>query len=142
MLAKIEYRIPNQLSRAVESNIAAAVAFEHLHAAEGQLFRGQQNVAGIRVASEGDDRRVLKQKKHISDAPSFTQSNELLLDAHSSGIIEAAEIKEGDHHQISLYGCGKRSEIKGRCRVGGWTEKVMFGDPMLLTSSSRLVTAI
>ena len=62
------------LARTVKCDIAAAIAFEHFHAALGQYFRRGNHVCSFCVAAESDDRRVLEQKEHIADASSLRRS--------------------------------------------------------------------
>src|SRR5713101_7220503 len=59
--AKIEDRVADKLSWAVESHVAATIAFVDFYPAQGQLVRWQKNVCCFRVAPQRDHRSVLEQ---------------------------------------------------------------------------------
>src|SRR5260221_9586706 len=60
-LSQIAYRIADQLPWPVEGHVAAAVDLEDFHASLRKIFRGGNNVALLRIASQGDHRRMLQQ---------------------------------------------------------------------------------
>src|SRR5579863_4077770 len=93
---QIKNGISDQLSRAVKGNVAAAIAFEDLDAPLGEELGRGQNVLGLRVAAKSNDRRVLQEKNNVSDASFFAQPNQLFLQALSGGVINGAELENGD----------------------------------------------
>jgi hypothetical protein len=121
ILAKIEDGIADELSGAVEGDIAAAVALEELDAASDKGFGGSEDVGGFGVAAESDDGRVLDQEEDVADLFLFAQIDQLLLEAQAFGVVEGSELDDGNHGWGQLYGLG------GRGRLGGesmWTEAV------------------
>src|SRR5258708_29357849 len=95
--AEVEDGVADELPGAVEGDVAAAVAFEDLDSAQSQLVGRQQDVGRLRVASQGDDRRVLEQEQHVADASGFAEFDQFLLDAQSGSVVDAAELEDGDH---------------------------------------------
>ena len=85
----------------MESHIAAAVAFEALDSALGEPFRRRDHVGSFGIAAQRDDRLVLEQQKHVADFFFFAQSDKLLLQAQARGVIDGAELDDGDHFILS-----------------------------------------
>ena len=54
-------------------------------------------LAGVRIAAQGDDRRVLDEEQHVADAILLAELDQSLLQAQSGCVIAAAEIEDGDH---------------------------------------------
>ena len=67
MFAQIKYRVPHQLTRSMKRNVAPAVALENLHTASRQCFGRSEHVSRLRVASEGNDGRVLEEEESVAD---------------------------------------------------------------------------
>ena len=51
----------------------------------------------FRVAAESDDGRMFEQQQDIADAVFLAQFDEALLQAQAGGVIERAELEDGDH---------------------------------------------
>jgi hypothetical protein len=81
----------------VESDIAAAVAFEKFDAALRKHFGGCDYVRGFGVAAQRDDWLVLEQEKDIADLLFFAQHDQLLLQAQAGGVVECPELDDGNH---------------------------------------------
>ena len=71
--AQIEDWIADQLAGSMKRNIATAVAVEEFDAALRQQVRLRYDVCFLCIASESDDRRVLKQEQHVADKPILAQ---------------------------------------------------------------------
>src|SRR5580704_11026018 len=95
--AQIEDRIADQLAGAVESDVAAAVAFEDFYAALREKFGGSDYVGGFGVATERDYRLVLQEEKDVADFFFFAQGDQLLLQAETRGVVDGAELENGNH---------------------------------------------
>jgi hypothetical protein len=80
----------------MKRDIAAAIALEKLDAAAGQQFGRRDYVCRVCIAAKGDDRRVFEQEQNIADLFFFTQGNELLLQEEASGVVDGAELDDGD----------------------------------------------
>ncbi len=94
--SKIEDGIADDLSRTVESNVSAAIAFVKLYAALGQEFGRCNHIGSLRIAPESNDGGVLQQQQHIADLLRFSQLNQLLLQAQTGGVVNGAELDERD----------------------------------------------
>ena len=73
--SQIEDGVAHDLAGAVEGDVAAPVGFEEFDAALGQEFGARDHVCGFGVASEGDDRRVFEQEKHVADFFFFAEGD-------------------------------------------------------------------
>lgn len=94
--AEIEDRIPHDLAGAVESDITTAIAFEELYAALLQEFRRGDNVGGLGVAAQRDDRLMFQQEQDVADLFFLVESNQLLLQLLGGGIVDGAELDDGN----------------------------------------------
>src|SRR5579872_450600 len=92
--AKVENRIADDLSRSVKGDVAAAVAFKNLDSALGEQFRRGDYIRTFCVAPKSDDRFVLKQQKHVANFFIFAQCDQLLLQAQTGCVIDAAELDD------------------------------------------------
>ena len=77
--AQVEDRIAHDLARAVEGDVAAAVALEQFYAALFQKIRRGDYVRRFRVAAQSDDWCVFQQQKYIADFFFFAKSDQFLL---------------------------------------------------------------
>ena len=91
---QIENGITDELARAVESDVAAAITFENLDAALSQDFGRGKDVVPLAIATESDDRRMFEQKKNVADAVFFAQIDQALLQPQAGGVIERAELED------------------------------------------------
>src|SRR5687768_10265201 len=71
---EIENRVADQLPRAMERDVAAALDLEQLHALRREELGGRDQVRGLGGAPEGDHGRVLDEEEDIlvylaADAP-------------------------------------------------------------------------
>ena len=95
--AQIKDGIADQLTGAVEGDVAATIAVEELDGLfRQQLLRGQK-IFATGVAAEGDYGGVLQQRQRISDSAFFAQINQRLLQTQSGGVINGAELENGNH---------------------------------------------
>ena len=94
--AQIEDRIADDLAGAMESDVAAAVAFEEFDAALGEEFGRRDYIGGFGVAAERDDRLVFEQEQDVADLFFFAQSDQLLLQAKAGRVVDSAELDERD----------------------------------------------
>ena len=101
--AQIENGIADELAGTVERDVAAAIAFEYFHAALGQQFGRSDDVFLLGIAAESDDRRVFEQKKNVADAAFLAQFDQALLQAQAGGVIDGAELEDGDQ-EILCHG--------------------------------------
>src|ERR1019366_7282589 len=72
----------------------------------GEQLARSDDVGWARVASQGDDGRVLDEEEDVGDASLLAELHQGLLQAQRGGEIATAEIEDGDH------GC-KVSRIQG-----------------------------
>lgn len=93
---EIEDRVADDLAGAVEGDVAAAIAFEKLDAALGKEFGRGDDVRGFGVTAKRDDRLVLKQEENVADFFFFAQGNELPLELEAGGVVDGAELDDGD----------------------------------------------
>lgn len=93
---QIEDGIRDELTRPVESHVTAAIAFENVDTALGELFRRSENVLGLSISSKRNDRRVLEQQKNVADESVFTQVDKPLLQLQASGVIHDVELDDRD----------------------------------------------
>ena len=98
--AQIENGISDKLAGAVESDVAAAITLENFHAALGQQFGRGDDVFLLGVAAESDDGRMFEQQQNIADAAFFAQFDQPLLQAQASGVVERAELEDGDQKRF------------------------------------------
>ncbi len=94
--AEVEDGIADELSGAVEGDIAAAVGFEQFDAAGGEGFAGEEDVAAVGVAAEGDDGRMFEEKEGVADTVLFAEFDEGLLEVERGGVVGEAEMEEVD----------------------------------------------
>ena len=80
----------------MEGDVTAAIAFVKLDVALGQEFGRCNHVGSFRIAPESDDGGVLQQQQHVADLVRFSQFNQLLLQSHTGGVINGAELDERD----------------------------------------------
>jgi hypothetical protein len=99
---QIKDGITHELPGAVKRNIAAAIAFEDLHAALRQMIARRKDVLRLRVASERDHGRVFQQEKDIADSVVLAQVHQLLLKPQAAGVVDRTELDDGDHCGIFL----------------------------------------
>ena len=102
--AQVEDGVADDLAGSVEGDVASAVAFEKLDAALGEEFGRSDHVGGFRVAAQGDDRRVFEQQQDVADLLFFAQCDELLLQAQAGGVVDGAELDDGDQNSICAIG--------------------------------------
>jgi hypothetical protein len=95
--AQIEDRVRDQLSGPVKCNVATAIAFEDLNATLGKQFGRGQNVSSLRVATQRDDCGMLEKQNDIADAAVFAKRDQLFLQAETRGVINGAELENGNH---------------------------------------------
>ena len=82
----------------MKRNIAAAIALEQLDAASGKLVGRRKHIGNLGVAPESDDGSALEQQQHIADLSPLAQIDQPLLQAQTFGIVEGAELDDGNHH--------------------------------------------
>jgi len=80
----------------VEGDVAATIALEELDTALLQEFGRGDNVGGLGVAAESDDGRVFEQEQDVADFAVFAQGDELLLQSKAGGVVDGAELDDGD----------------------------------------------
>jgi len=110
MAAQIEDGIADDLAGAMERDVAAAVALEEFDAALGEEFGGCDYVRSFGVAAQRDYWLVFEQKQDIADFLFFAQSDELLLQAKACGVVDGAELEDGDQ---SLFA----TDLRGFTRI-------------------------
>ena len=110
--AQVEDGVGDQLSGAVEGDIAAAVDLVHLDAAGGEQLARGDDVGRTRVASQGDDRRMLDKEQDVGDASLLAQLDQCFLQAQSGRVIAVAEIE--DANQVSRIQGFKASKLEPR----------------------------
>ena len=89
---QIEDGISHQLPGTVEGYVPAAITLPYLYVALRQQFGRGHDVRGFGVPPQSDDRRVLEQQYHISDAGLFPQLYQPLLQAQTGWIIDGPEL--------------------------------------------------
>jgi len=94
--AQIEDRIADDLPGPVKCNVTTAIALEDFDAALGKEFRGSDHVCGFGVAAQRDHGRVFEQEEYVANLFFLAQSDELLLQAEPCGVVNAAELDDGD----------------------------------------------
>ena len=92
MRTQVEDGIADDLSGAVEGDVAAAVAFEELDSALGEGFGRSDYVCCFRVTSQCNDGFMFEQQQDIANLVSFAQVDQLLLQAQAGGIVNGAEL--------------------------------------------------
>ena len=92
--AQVENGVADQLARAVEGDVTAAVCFIDGDAALGEGFVRGDDVFAMRVAAQREQRLVLEQEQRVADALLFAQLDEHLLQFERGRIIDLAELKE------------------------------------------------
>jgi len=80
----------------VESHVPAAIAVEYFHTALGKELGRGKNVRRLSVSAQSDHRRMFEQKKYVADTPILAQLNKTLLQTKASGVINRAELEDGD----------------------------------------------
>ena len=63
-----------------------------------ELLARCDHVRRLRVAPQGDDRRVLQQQQHVGDFVVLAQLDQPLLQAQRGGVFHGAELDDGDDH--------------------------------------------
>jgi len=81
----------------MKGHIAAAIAFEDLHAARRQGVGRGQYMSGFGIASQGNDGRMFEQQQHVTDLSSLAQIDQLLLQAEAFGVVNLTELDDGNH---------------------------------------------
>jgi len=81
----------------VECHVAPSIALEHLYAALSELFGRGNDVGRFRVASQGDDGRVLEQEENVADLALFAEIDEPLLQTQGGGVVDRVEMEDRDH---------------------------------------------
>src|SRR5437762_2412573 len=76
---EIKNWIAHQLSGPMKSDVATTVRLNQFNPPAGQEIGRGYNVLQARIASQGDDRRVLQQQKRVADSPLFHQPHNRLL---------------------------------------------------------------
>ena len=99
--AQIKDGIADDLAGAVEGYVAAAVAFEEFDPTLLQEFRRGEYVRGFGIAAQGDYRFVLQQEKDVADFFFFAEGDQLLLQFQAGGVIDSAELDNGDHVPVT-----------------------------------------
>ena len=89
---KIEDWVADDLTRAMEGNVSAAIAFEKFDATLGKEFLRRDYVRGFGVAAKRDDWCVLEQEQDIADFSFFTKDDELLLQIETGDVVNGAEL--------------------------------------------------
>ena len=85
----------------MERHVATAITFDYFHAALGQHFGRGHDIFLLGVASQSNDRSVFQQQQNIADAILLTQFDEALLQAQAGGVVEGAELEDGDQERLS-----------------------------------------
>jgi hypothetical protein len=88
----------------VKRNIPAAIALEHLDAPSRQYFGRSEHVGSLGVASKGDDRRVLKQQKHIANLSQLPPFDQRPLQAQTLAVINLTELDDRNHVAVEIIG--------------------------------------
>jgi hypothetical protein len=99
---QIDDRVSHELSGAVKSHVATAIAFEYFNSAGRQRFGRSEHVGGLGIASERDDGRVLEEKEDVSDLSGFAKVDQPLLQAQAVRISDHAKLNDGNHRQQQL----------------------------------------
>jgi hypothetical protein len=81
----------------VEGNISAAIALKYFDAALGKELRRCNDIVCFRIPAQGNDRGVLQQEQSVPDTPLFPKSNKLFLKSKPGGVVDRAELEDGDH---------------------------------------------
>jgi hypothetical protein len=76
----------------VESDVAAAVAFEKFDAALGEEFGRGDYIGRFCVTAQRNDRLVLEQKQDVANLFFFSEIDQLLLQAQAGGVVNGAEL--------------------------------------------------
>ena len=85
----------------VKSDVPSAVAFEDLYTALRQQVICGEDVCPLGVSAQGDDRRMFQQKKNVTDASFFAQFDQLLLQTQARGVVDRAELEDGDQDRFA-----------------------------------------
>jgi hypothetical protein len=96
--AQVKDGIADQLPRAVEGDVAAAVALEQPHALLRQQFSRGQQVLAPGVAAQGDDWGMFQQKHDISTPARLAHFHQRLLQAQAGSVVNGTELDDGDQN--------------------------------------------
>ena len=88
------------MAGAVKCHVPAAIALEDFDATLREKFCRGENVLGMRISPQSDDRCVFQQEKRVSDTAFFTQANKLFLQAKPCCVVNHAELEDGDHRKL------------------------------------------
>ena len=80
----------------MEGDVAATIALGDFDTALGKEIRRGEDVRPLGIPAQSNDRRVFEQKKSVADAAFLTQLDEALLKAQARGVIDGAELEDGD----------------------------------------------
>jgi hypothetical protein len=64
------------------------------------LLIAGEDIATRCVPAESEHRRMLEQKKRVTDSSSFARSDNFCLNPQAFGIRQASELKQVDVHEI------------------------------------------
>ena len=97
--AQVENGIADQLAGAVERHVAAAIGFEYLDTALGKSFGRSQDVGALALRP-----RVMTGECSSSSRTSpmlavLAQFDQALLQAQAGGVIDGAELEDGDQNR-------------------------------------------
>lgn len=89
---EIENGIADDLARAVIGDVSATVGFAEFDAFLAKDVFGGEKIFLAGVAAEGEDVRVLAEKKDVVDGASFTRSDQAFLEGVGVGPGEETEV--------------------------------------------------
>src|SRR5213075_254435 len=81
----------------------------------------------MRIAAQGDDRRVLQHEQRIPNPPFLAQGDKLLLQFEAGGVVNRAELENGDHqneYALRLRGIQVNLQIPRSARDDRWSEPI------------------
>jgi hypothetical protein len=90
--AKVEDGVADDLAGTVESDVAAAIAFEEIDTAFLQDIARCDYVGGFGIAAQSDHRGVLEEEKNISYFFFFAERYELLLQPEAGRVVDSSEL--------------------------------------------------
>ncbi len=110
--AEVEDGVAHDLPGAVVGDVAAAAGLEHVEAAGAQGLRGEEQVLGPGVASQGEDRLVLEEQQGVGYVAGLSLGHQARLQLEAFGVGDPAE---SPHHEDSpLAGAHGRTRVLRR----------------------------
>jgi hypothetical protein len=100
--AEVEDGVTDELAGTVVGDVAAAVDLVDVDAFAGEKVVGGEDVGARGVATEGENRWVLKEDEGIANAVGFACSDDFGLNAKAFGVGDATELEEMDVHGVAL----------------------------------------